>query len=95
MIKETKNVHSGLFEFSSMRWFITNLDGKSNYLPATYRDRLILASWPPLAADARFTQPRDHFLADPCAVLLGIRAVCLTIADIFFARCAFLGQQRF
>ena len=42
------------------------------------------ASWPPVGAEAHFTQPRDHFLADPCVVLLGIRAVCLTIADIFF-----------
>ena len=26
---------------------------------------VIPASWPPLAAGARFTQPRDHSLADP------------------------------
>ena len=27
---------------------------------------VIPASWPPLAAGARFTQPRDHSLAGPC-----------------------------
>ena len=27
---------------------------------------MIPASWLPLAAGARFTQPRDHSLADPC-----------------------------
>ena len=29
---------------------------------------VIPASWSPLATVARFTQPRDHYLADPCVV---------------------------
>ena len=28
------------------------------------------ASWPPLAAGARFTQPRDHSFAQPCIYLV-------------------------
>ena len=31
---------------------------------------VIPASWPPLAAGARFTHPRDHSLADPCIRIL-------------------------
>ena len=49
----------------------------------TYRDRLkkwslgcvIPASWLPLAAGARSTQPRDHSLAHPCTL---VNAVFLT-----------------
>ena len=40
---------------------------------------VIHASWPPLDAGARFTQPRVHFLADPCSNLANLyrSVVCL------------------
>ena len=34
---------------------------------------VIPASRPPLAAGARFTQPRDHSLTDPCRRIAGVQ----------------------
>ena len=34
---------------------------------------MIPASWPPLAAGAHFTQPRNHSIADPCMVMNSLR----------------------
>ena len=43
---------------------------------------MIPASWPPLAAGARFTQPRDHSLADPCMMYDAFRAHILSQAEV-------------
>ena len=39
---------------------------------------VILVYRPPLAARARFTQPRDHSLADPCIMLTSYMEASLT-----------------
>ena len=51
---------------------------------------VIPASWPPLAAGAGFTQPKNHSLADPCITVLGSDAYCpLAPNGAFFASCVF------
>ena len=44
---------------------------------------VIPASWPPLAAGVRFTQPRDHSLADPCTYISFVAEIAISRATSF------------
>ena len=53
------------------------------------RDSRVLTS--PLAAGARFTQPRDHSLADPCICSKQDRKLKVHVRESYHQRTTFLG----